>query len=401
MSAIRSILEITNPTLELVIQDNSDCRDLETWVQSNVQDSRLRYNYTECPLSFIHNFDSALCLASGEYICLIGDDDGVNPEILEAASWMKLNKVDALAVGQLFNFLWYGTGISSTLFTKITGGTLSIGSISESIVVDADMENEMGILVRNGGLYYLKTKLPKLYHGIVSRSCLKAVHDKTGSYFGGLSPDTFASLAIACVAKRVSVIDYPLTIPGACRSSGSVVEGAIKKHSKKLENAPHFRFRGEYHWCELVPRVYTVETIWVDSSIAALRAMGREDLVRQLNLPKLAAYCIGANQGVVRPVLRDLFRGMRIMRKNIVIGTIQFVWSLLLLITGSGVKFARRIGNRFLIIIGIKVVRRIDGLENMVEASHALSSYLKENGYSFSNCVRQEKDRSPGEQRGM
>lgn len=389
MSAIQSILEISDPTLELIIQDNSDCRDLETWVNNNVRDSRLHYNYTDYPLSFIHNFNIAASLATGEYLCFIGDDDGVNPEIMEAASWAKREDLDSLTFKTSVGYLWCGTGIPSTLFTKVTGGSLSIQNFSGS-VVNANMEKEMGILVRNGGLYYLNTNLPKLYHGLVHRRCLKAVHDKTGAYFGGLSPDTFASLAIACVAKKVAVTDYPLTIPGVCRSSGSVVEGVIKEHSKKLEDAPHFRYRGEYHWCELIPRVYTVETLWVDSSVAALSVMGRDDLVRQLDLPKLAAYCIFANRGVAWPVLRDMFMGMRIMQKNPAIGAIQFAWSLLLLIIGYGFNFVRRIWNRFLIIFGMKVVQRIDGLENMTEVSHALTRYLNENGYSFSDCARRK-----------
>ena len=61
----------------------------------------------------------------------------------------------------------------------------------------------------------MKFNLPKLYHGLVRRRCLQAIHEKTGAYIGGLSPDIFASLSIACVAQRVMVTDYPLTIPGA------------------------------------------------------------------------------------------------------------------------------------------------------------------------------------------
>jgi hypothetical protein len=204
-----------------------------------------------------------------------------------------------------------------------------------------------------------------------------------------LSPDIFASLSIACVAKRVAVTDYPLTIPGACRASATAEKSANKKHSKKLKDAPPFRDMGEYHWCELAPRVYCAEAIWVDSGVAALRAMGREDLVRQLNLPKLAAYCIGSNRDVKWPVMRDLFKGMRIMRKNMAIGVIQFALSYL---TGPGMKFARRAWNRFLIIIGIRSVLVIDGLENMVEVSHALTRYLNEKGTSFIGCVRRKTE---------
>ena len=387
ISVIQSILEIPDPRLELVVQDNSESRDLESYVHANIVDSRFRYRYTPPPFSSIDNFNAAVELATGEYLCLIGDDDGVNPEIMEAAAWVKSEDLDCLAVNPKAHYLWRGTGIPSTLLTKAPGGSLSVSGFRGSIM-EADMEKEMRKLVRNGGYDHLNFNLPKLYHGLVHRRCLQAIHEKTGAYFGGLSPDIFASLSIACVAQRVMVTDYPLTIPGACGASTSVTEGHIKTHSKRLEDAPHFRDRGDYHWCELVPRVYSVETIWADSGVAALRAMGRDDLVRQLNLHKLAAYCIGGNRGVTGPVLRDMFRGLRRMGKSPAIGAIQFLWNFL---THPRLKFPRRVWNRFLMIIGMRVVRRIDGLENMVEASRALTRYLKENGYSFSDCVRHEK----------
>jgi hypothetical protein len=56
------------------------------------------------------------------------------------------------------------------------------------------------------------------------------------------------------------------------------------------------------------------------------------------------------------------------------------------------VNFARRAWNRFLIIIGKRIVHNIGGLENMVEASRALTRYLKENGKSFADCVRRGTD---------
>lgn len=387
ISAIQSILEIPDPRLELVVQDNSESRELEAYVRENIKDIRFEYRYTPPPFSSIDNFNAALELATGEYVCLIGDDDGVNPEIMEAASWARSENVDCLAVKNKANYLWQGTGVSSTLFTK-AGAALTVSEFSGSIW-RANPENEMRKLVRNGGVYYLEFDLPKLYHGLVHRRCLAAMYEKTGAYLGGLAPDIFASLAIACVSDRLAVTDYPLTIPGACGASTSITEGAIKRHSKKLEDAPHLRDRGEYHWCELLPRVYTPETIWVDSAVAALRAMGRDDLVQQLNLPRLAAYCIGANRGVTWPVLRDLFPAMRIRRENPASGAIRFAWSLL---TGPGAKFAQRAWNRFLLIVGTRAIHRIDGLVNMVEVSHALTRYLKENGRSFVGCAGHAAD---------
>lgn len=387
ISAIQSILEISDPRLELVVQDNSDSCELGAYVHQNIRDNRFRYRYTPPPFSLIDNFNAAVELATGEYVCMIGDDDGVNPEIIEAASWAKKEDLDSLAIRISVNYLWYGTDVPPTLFTKITGGYLGIRDF-RGTVIDVDLEKEMRKFVRNGGLYYLEFNLPKLYHGLVHRRCLNAVYEKTGAYFRGLSPDIFASLSIACVAKRVVVTDYPLTIPGACPGSGSTYS-RTGGFNRRLEDTFLWRDRGEYHWCELVPHLYSAETIWADSGVAALRAMSRDDLVQQLNLPKLAAHCIGANRGIMSPVLSDMFKGLRIKKENRPIGALRFTWGL---VTGPGVKFARRVGNRLLLILGKRALHGVDGLENMVEVSHALTCYLKENGQSFAECVRRAKD---------
>jgi hypothetical protein len=245
---------------------------------------------------------------------------------------------------------------------------------------EANVDKEMRRLVQKGAASYLEFDLPKLYHGLVHRRCLMAVRDKSGAYFGGLSPDIFASVALGCVARRVVVTDYPLTIPGACGASGSVVEGALGTHSRRLEDAPHFRHRGPYQWSEHVPRVYTVQTLWADSALAALRAMDRADLVSQLNYSRLAAHCIAANLDVARPVVSDLLESMRGRRENRLSGLIRLAISF---VTGPGSKFAARVWNRLMMIVGWRSVHRIDGLTSMSEVSHALVRYLDRKGLRF------------------
>lgn len=221
ISAITSILNIPAPDLELVVQDNSDSRELEDYIRNNISDTRLRYNYTSTPLSFIDNFDVAVRLASGKYLCIIGDDDGVNPEILEATRWADRNDIDALKPTVSVVYLWPELGVPSTFFTKIPlNGLLEINGFSGR-VAKHNPEIEMKKVVKNGGLKYLETEIPRLYHGIVKRKCLNKIREKTGSFFGGLSPDIYAAVSIANFAKNVVSIDYPLTIAGVCKSSGS------------------------------------------------------------------------------------------------------------------------------------------------------------------------------------
>jgi hypothetical protein len=383
ISAIRSILHHQDPRLELAIQDNSDSTELQEYVTHSVHDTRLRYRRMEEPVSYIENFNSVIELSTGEYVCAIGDDDGINPEIIEAALWARRNDLDCLAVRCILGYFWPGAGVPSTFFTKVTDSTLTIANRPGSITI-CEPEKELRALIRNGGLYYLDFDLPKLYHGLVHRRCLEKVREKTGAFLGGLSPDIFACVALSCVTKRVAVTDYPLTIPGACKVSGTVVEGALKRHSKKIEDAPHLRDRGNYQWSSLVPRVYMPETLWVDSATAALTAMGRSDLLDELSTSRLAAYCIASDRQVLWPVLKDTFVGMKARCENRIIGAFRLCSSLLL---APGMKFVNRAVNRLLIIVGKRELCRLHGLRDMMDVTAALTQHLREQGYSFARCI--------------
>jgi glycosyltransferase involved in cell wall biosynthesis len=382
ISAIQSILEIQDARLELVVQDNSESRDLEAYVQAKVCDSRFRYRYTPPPFSSIDNFNAAVELATGEYVCLIGDDDGVNPEIMAAAEWAKNGGFDSLAMTVRAFYIWPNAGIPSTLFTRTTGGFFQLHEF-RGTPITADPETELRKLVNNGGLYHLEFNLPKLYHGLLHRRCLKTIRDKTGAYLGGLSPDIFSALSVACIATRVAVTDYPLTISGACQAS-TTAAAMTGKHRGRFDEAPHLRDRDAYEWCKLIPRCYSLETIWAESGVAALLAMGRNDLVQQLNLPKLGAHCIRGNPGLVRLVLRDLFNAMRITGKNRIVGAIQLALDLSNIVV---TRFTRRLWNRLLLILGLRTILKINGVTNMVEVTHTLTRHLEENGRSFRECA--------------
>lgn len=381
--AIASILHISALDLELVVQDNSDSPDLKEYIQNNIKDSRLRYNYTPNPLSFIDNFNNAVNLASGKYICFIGDDDGINPEIIEAARWADMNEIDALKPTISASYIWPESGVSSTLFRNVsTSGVLSIKLFTGNII-SPDPEKEMEKVVRSGGFKYLETEIPRLYHGIVKRDCLNEVYKKTGAFFGGLSPDIFAALAVANFTKNIASIDYPLTIAGICKSSGSA-QSVRGEHVGNLEDAPHFRYRGTYKWADIIPHFYCVQTIWADSTVAALKALRRDDLMKEFNVPLLAAYCILEHPEYKRIILNDMYKYFRAINRNQLIGTFQFVYSLLI---GPGLGAIKFMLKGFGLILLRRNRIRFDGVNDIVEATNLLTDYLRKNNKRFLDFV--------------
>jgi glycosyltransferase involved in cell wall biosynthesis len=368
--AADSILRVQDDRIELVIQDNSDEGILETALSTHSGDRRLRYQYTPPPLSMIENFNKAIELSTGEYVCLIGDDDGINPEIVEATAWAKAHGIEALVGSLTANYRWAGTGAPDTLFTKMTDSTLVLNHFSGE-TTSIDVEDSLRKFARAGFTYYLHFPLPKLYHGIVKRECLNEILRRNGAYIRGLSPDIYLSIALACIGPKLVKVDYPLTIPGVCPESGSIIEGQIRRHSRRLADAPHLRSNPSYVWSEEVPSIYCVETIWTDSALHAVRDMNRADLMLNFDRYQMYANIINAN----RDSLRDCLTHLHSLTQHMAADTMRV---LVAYISGPILRFVRmRAISRLLIIVGFKRLEEIGELSDIGAATDALLAHLK------------------------
>lgn len=375
IATIKSILSISSPRLELVIQDSSDTRVLEELINSNISDSRLRYNYSEPPVSAVANFNIAANLATGEYVCFIGDDDGVNPEIMQAVFWAKANDLDALRPNLVANYFW--PDIHAHAGLERHAGKLFILNFTGKVTFPvADIEARK--CVRNAGLTYLDTYLPKIYHGIVRKKCLDKVQCLTGEHFKGLSPDIFGALAVSNFVTRMAAIDYPLTISGTSFFSGAG-DSAAGKHKGRLEDAPQLRDRNGYQWDDLIPRFYSVQTIWAESAVVALRETNRLDLLKEFNLPLLYAQCVTSHFDFTQIIVSNMYRAFSSMNKGSLSGSAEFLYYMAaILIKRAKKSFVYRIRIRF-----SRKSHEIDGLANIEEAMNALGIYLADNNCRF------------------
>jgi len=287
LAAAKQVLSATNNDVQLLIQDNSDTDSLKAEIEAISSLQRIKYNHSPGVFSFVGNFSKAVELADGEYLCIIGDDDGINPEIVTFVNWASANNIEAISPEIKLNYIWPNTGIG---YFEKDAGNLMITNFGTGAKL-FNTEKEIIKLLNSGGQNYLTYNLVKIYHGIVKKTAMDKVKAITGNYFGGLSPDIFSSIALSLVVKKVLKIDHPLTIPGVCKTSGSG-QSATGGHVGRLEDAPHFVGHYEYNWSDLVPRFYCVETIWADSALNALAEMKRADLVEKFNVHSLAAYCL-------------------------------------------------------------------------------------------------------------
>ncbi len=284
--AVEQILTINNPSIQIVIQDNSDDNSLQDEIIA-LGSAQVKYHYHSGVISFVDNFSEAIILADGKYLCMIGDDDGVLPNIIDAVHLAEEQGYDAIIPGLNSVYCWP----TPTPFIKnAEKGYLCLSFLKEG---EYEIDPHYGLmqLMKSAGQNYQSLDLPRIYHGIVAKTALERVNKKTGKYFGGLTPDIYMSVALGVVCKKVCRLRYPITVSGMCPKSGSS-DSATGKHTGNLEDAPHFRGHSLYEWDQKAPRIYSVESIWAETALQALKDFNETAIYNMFRVDRLDAICL-------------------------------------------------------------------------------------------------------------
>ncbi len=372
LSAVKNILSIKDPLLEVLIHDNSDDDRLRQLLNEHISDSRLRYYFDTTEMPIVANFEKAMNLVRGEYVCFIGDDDGVNLELMEAVHWAKSNELDSIVGSQCVGYHW-PKGSKKGNFTVYP---------FDGKLVYANPEEELQRFMKAGCVYYLNHKLPKAYHGIVKVSCLLELKKIQGEFFGGLAPDSFSSVSLSTIAKKVVWIDYPLIISGSSTASDQTHRTTDAK-KMELRDAPHFLGKKDYPWPAIVPEVYAGETIWGASSVRALEATRREDLIKKIDTLKMGAIVCMATphhlDHVSKIYLRKLnkdwseTKALRALKRQIFLINFE--------------NFRKKLLNRVKKILQNKKAVRFDDVPTLDKSGEVLKKYLKERNYTLSRFL--------------
>lgn len=270
---VKHILSLELPSLEVIIQDNSDDYILHNLLKPLLEDNdNITYNYISHQLSFVDNFSRAIELSKGEYVCMIGDDDTILPNIIDVVQEAKINDYDVITPS-LITYFW-PTG--NPIKEEYRRGLLKIRHFNKPRFKKINRFERIKALVDNSFQNYQSLNIPRIYHGLVKRELLEAIKSQTGQYFGGLTPDMYMSVCLCCKANNAVSFNLPISISGICPKSGSS-DSATGKHTGELKDAPHFKGHTSYNWNSLIPYIYTVETIWAETGLHALEDMKQKE----------------------------------------------------------------------------------------------------------------------------
>jgi glycosyltransferase involved in cell wall biosynthesis len=286
ISMIESILELSGDDFELVVCDNSDDSSVDDWVAHRGNDRRLVYERVNGVLSMTANHNHAFAMASGEFVCLIGDDDTVLASLLDGCRWAHEQKLDALTPDTPIRYCW--PDLVHWYWGKRHAGKLYADKW-EGRVWDGDPRREAFACMRRAGQG--AGWLPKVYHGVVRRSLLEELKTETGAYCFGVSPDVYLAMALARKVCRQACTDIPLTIPGNSGGSNSG-RAAKNQHHGDLKNDPHMAAFGDVVWLEGNPKFFSIETVWAQAALEAARRTNWEEMQSAFDFAYLYALCL-------------------------------------------------------------------------------------------------------------
>lgn len=268
-----SLIKLGDKDIEIVVQDNSDDNSQIVDYIKNIDHKNLKYYHCKDQLTQTENSELAVSNATGKYICYIGDDDSISNMLIEAVKLMNRYEIEALNCN-MATFYWPDIVFNGTKlpFLSFDKTKLKIEKINSKEILYRYLRN---------GFQSIRF-LPRTYHAVIARSILDKVKLKSGKIFPGPSPDMANAVACSLVVHNHIYINAPLIISGASYSSacGMGMRGA---HKGSLKGVAQIANDVEEKWNKNIPKLWLGNTIWPESAVKALEAMGAGDFIEKMN----------------------------------------------------------------------------------------------------------------------
>jgi len=268
----------TYENLEIIVSDNYSLDDTEQVVKSAV-DERVRYYNTGRRISMSHNWEFALEKATGDYITILGDDDGFVPNAIEGINTiLSKTKSDALCWHQS-KYFWPGNVVyPHSLFIVLRNRVVSI-----------DAQDNLRKVINH---YKHYSSNPWLYSGFVHRSVIDRVKAKSrDAFFHSMIPDIYSGLAIGSEIDDYMYSTGAFSIAG--NSSHSNGMSCISSMEKNRENFNKFLSENPIPFHSSLELVASSIPLLVYESALQLVDLGLIDAYHVgLDLKKTLAVCI-------------------------------------------------------------------------------------------------------------
>ena len=277
---------------EFLVSDNSG-GDTVRETLARFDDSRLRYVRTPKLLALTDSWEYAVSHALGEYVTVLGGDDGLLLHALREIDAI-LRRIRApLLRWESISYTW--PDLPPTRHAISNELLLPLKMIDGYHPIHQLDARPMILAAANAEVSY--SQLPMIYCSAVHQGLLERLRARTGRVFRSQCPDVYSAFALAYLAGSYHSCSAPMSISGLSGASNGVAELYLGGRSPITEEFRRLNAGAGHDPHPQVPDLPLMSAKVADSFMRVKEALFPTDAALTLNRQALLARCLADLQG--------------------------------------------------------------------------------------------------------
>ncbi|MBI4855601.1 MAG: glycosyltransferase [Acetobacterium woodii] len=234
--ALKTCIEQNYDNYEIIVSDNSSPGNDDTRkMVAGLNSDKICYFRTPEEYAMMDNFEYAYNQANGEYMIVIGSDDGLLLHCLDTLAKIIIELDRPLSITwDLIAYGWPGVGINSMK----NGLFIPYPNMINNVKCNYRDESILRAVL-NFEMRY--SALPMFYmNSIIKRELAEEAKRFTGKLFAGSPPDVYTGLVFAYLQKKYLYVNIPMSISGSSEKSIGATATVEYNKDKKSENKLKF-----------------------------------------------------------------------------------------------------------------------------------------------------------------
>lgn len=284
--ALKTCLDQDFDDYEIIVCDNSDpvaAAEVAAIVEA-VNSPRIRHLPSDRPLAMSANWERGLNEARGEYVTVLGDDDGLMPYALRELDRLA-SRTGAKAIRwQRCIYTWPTIGVEGEANLLILPLFRTVAEVDGRAQIAKVMRFEAGT-----------DSLPMIYCSVIHRDLIEQHRATAGRVFLNIYPDIYSAFGFGYLVGTYVSVSVPMSIAGLSHASNGVATLMKEKQTAVASDFSRLNEAFGYVHHPQVPEKTILGPVHIaDSFLHAKDALFPRDEVLVFDRKLFVERCLGA-----------------------------------------------------------------------------------------------------------
>lgn len=253
---------------EIVVADNSTTNATFELVH-RLDSPKIKYVRPPAPLAMTDNWNFAINQASGEFITVLGSDDGLLLHALpELDRLIRMLDVKMLRWDPVC-YNWPDLPACSDIAPNDL--LVPIKQLDHYIPVRRRDSREMMLAAASSQISY--AELPMIYCTVIHHQLIEELQERTGTILKSECPDIYSGFAFAHLCDHYHSIDAPLSINALSAASNGYATIFLKEQSPVFEDFKALNLRANHVLHDWIPKIPVFTALVTNAFIYAKAAL--------------------------------------------------------------------------------------------------------------------------------